>query len=133
MFDQVHDLRVVPSLNPVSRNASGNGTGVDRKGYEAVTIAVSIGAAGPAGSFEIQHSNSASSGFAAVPDNQLVGTEAAAFTVAAADANKVGTIGYIGDRRYVRVRYARTSGTGINAAYVILGRPHSCPTPDQAL
>lgn len=72
----------------------------------------------------VEHGNQANlSDAAAVPDDQLIGTEAAAAPTFSSD-NAVGKIGYVGNKRYARVTItpANNSGNIFLAGLWILGR-----------
>jgi hypothetical protein len=67
----------------------------------------------------------------AVADADLLGTEAVAAFTADADDNKVRKIGYVGNKRYVRVTITPTgnnSGNIFIAGVWILGHPDVMPT-----
>lgn len=69
---------------------------------------------------------------AAVPDTQLLGTEAGASFTADTDDDSVSKIGYVGDKRYVRVSIVSTNTTtGGNIGVVaLLGHPrHTADEP----
>ena len=94
------------------------GNWIDMQGWEAVTFSVSTGVVTDAGtasgfSFEVQHSDTtAASGASAVADADLIGLESALTVTNDADDNKlVGSIGYRGDKRYVRIVATGTSAT----------------------
>lgn len=108
---------------------------IDVKGYDALTFIILTGSLADAdATFTtlVEHGDASSlSDAAAVPDSQLVGTEAlASFTFAADD--KVFKIGYVGNKRYVRLTVTPASNTGnvFVAAVAILEEPHIFPTPN---
>jgi len=94
------------------------GDWIDMQGWEAVTFSVSTGTVTDAGttsgfSFEVQESDTTAAADAtAVADADLIGTEAA-LTVTDDDDDDtfVGTIGYRGNSRYVRIVATGTTGT----------------------
>ncbi len=95
---------------------------VDTVDCEAVTFLVGTGTVTDAGdangfSFEVQESDAtAASGFTAVADSDLVGLESALqVTADTADNVAVGTIGYVGGKRYVRMVATGTTGTNATA------------------
>jgi len=111
-------------------------TGVDLKGYTKAEVCVYIGtvtniqdSAGPGWTLTLEHSDSASSGFAAVGDTDVVipdNEQAIASGVFATidddeDDDKVWRIGYIGNKRYVRVVATAVSTPGSTpiAAFVL--------------
>jgi hypothetical protein len=94
------------------------GAWIDMQGFEAVNFGVSTGTvtdAGDAGgfAFEVQESDTTAAADAtAVADADLVGTEAAlTVTLDTADNDYIGDIGYIGQKRYVRIVATGTTGT----------------------
>lgn len=126
--DNISSVKVLQSLAPAVRTAAGNGTGVDRAGYDAVGIVISSGTVtdGTSYAFEVQESDDNTT-FTAVADADLIGTEP---TLAAADDNVVRELGYRGIKRYVRVAITSVAGVtsgGAFAAYVVLGKPRVLP------
>jgi hypothetical protein len=103
------------------------GDWIDMQGWEALTFTVSTGTVTDAGtasgfSFEVQESDTTAAAAAtAVADADLVGLESA-LTVTSDDADDtlVGSIGYIGGKRYVRI--VATGTTGTNAAVTVHAR-----------
>jgi hypothetical protein len=91
---------------------------IDMADTEALTFTVCTGTVTDAGTasgfaFEVQESDTtADSAFTAVVDADLVGLESALTVTADGDDDKaIGTIGYIGSKRYVRIVATGTSGT----------------------
>lgn len=103
------------------------GDWIDMQGWEALTFTVSTGTVTDAGttsgfSFEVQESDTTAAADAtAVADADLVGLESA-LTVTDDDADDtlVGSIGYIGSARYVRI--VATGTTGTDAAVTVHAR-----------
>lgn len=94
------------------------GNWIDLQGWQALTFSVSTGAVTDAGTaagfaFEVQHSDTtAASGATAVADADLIGTEAGLTVTSDDDDNKlIGSIGYRGEKRYVRIVATGTAGT----------------------
>jgi len=94
------------------------GDWIDMQGWEALTFGVSTGTVTDAGtasgfSFEVQESDTtAASDATAVADADLIGLESALTVTDDADDNTfVGTIGYRGGKRYVRIVATGTTGT----------------------
>ena len=113
---------------------------VDLVDYQAATFLYQTGAvtdAGAAAGFaiEVQHSDTtAAADFTAVADADLVGAEAdLAVTDDGTDSVAIGSIGYIGTKRYVRVVVTGTSGTDavINGVWA-LQKPRYAPKGDAA-
>ena len=103
------------------------GDWIDMQGWEAVTFSVSTGTVTDAGttsgfSFEVQESDTTAAADAtAVADADLIGTEAALTVTDDTDDNVfVGTIGYRGTSRYVRI--VATGTTGTDAAVTVHAR-----------
>lgn len=94
------------------------GTWIDLQGWQALTFSVSTGTVTDAGTaagfaFEVQHSDTtAASGATAVADADLIGTEAGLTVTSDDDDNKlIGSIGYRGEKRYVRIVATGTAST----------------------
>lgn len=116
---------VSPLVTTLSGTTAQSTPLTDMQGFESVTYYVSTGTvtvAGVAGiGFEVQHSDTtAAASFTAVADADLVGLESAlAITADTQDNLPIGSIGYIGNRRYVRV--VATGTTNTNAIVGIMG------------
>ncbi|MFF2774852.1 hypothetical protein ACFVU3_08075 [Streptomyces sp. NPDC058052] len=105
--DIKNNLDVVATLVPAARTDTATGTGVDLANYDAAAVVVSTGVvANGAFSIEVQESSQLASGYTAVANADLDGTEPATLT-----ASTVTTIGYHGIKRYIRV-VATDAGTG---------------------
>jgi hypothetical protein len=103
------------------------GDWIDMQGWEALTFSVSTGTVTDAGttsgfSFEVQESDTTAAADAtAVADADLVGLESALTVTADDDDNKlIGSIGYVGSKRYVRI--VATGTTGTDAAVTVHAR-----------
>lgn len=101
------------------------GDWIDMQGFEALTFVVSTGTVTDAGtasgfSFEIQESDTTAAADAtAVADADLIGLESAlTVTSDTADNDLIGSIGYRGEKRYVRV--VATGTTGTNAVVSVI-------------
>lgn len=106
---------------------------VDTRGYGAVEFAILTGSLADADAtftVLVEDGDAANlSDAAAVADAELLGLESqASFTFA--DDDKVFKIGYIGNKRYVRVTItpAANSGNAFIAGVWILGKPVTFPT-----
>jgi hypothetical protein len=131
MRDLYSNLLARPSINPATYNASVNGASVDRdtggKMYQAAMIVIQTGAITD-GSHAITVEDS--------DDNAAFGTVAAGLlqgvapTLVAADDNVTRQLGYLGTKRYLRVRSTVTPGAtgGIYGASIVLGDPRVLPT-----
>lgn len=113
---------------------------VDVRDYAAATFLYQTGAVTDAGaaagfSVEVQESDTtAAADFTAVADADLIGTEASlAVTVDSSDSVAIGSIGYTGTKRYVRVVVTGTTGTNaiVNGVWA-LQKPRYAPKGDAA-
>lgn len=91
---------------------------LDMQGAEAAELIIQLGAntdANATFALLMEHSDASDlSGGEAVPDSQLLGTEALAGFTAADDDNKVKKIGYVGNKRYVRATITPTGNDSGN-------------------
>ena len=103
---------------------------VDMQGFSGLTFHVGTGTVTVAGtsgfSFEVQHSDTtAAASFTAVADENLTSLESLlTVTADTADNIPVGSIGYVGTRRYVRL--VATGTTNTNAVVMV------CPVKGSA-
>lgn len=119
-----HGLALSATLSGTTAAA---GDWIDMQGWEALNFSVSTGTVTDAGttsgfSFEVQESDTTAAADAtAVADADLIGAESD-LTVTDDDADDtfVGTIGYRGGKRYVRI--VATGTTGTNAAVTVHAR-----------
>lgn len=131
MRDMASHITLARALSPaaaVTDNTAFASQIVDRRGYDALTFAILTGSLADADAtftVLVEDGDAANlSDAAAVAGDQLVGTEAAAsFTFNHDDA--VRKIGYVGDKRYVRLTItpAGNSGNAFVAAVAILDHP----------
>lgn len=113
---------------------------VDVRDYAGATLSLITGTVTDAGTasgfaFEIQESDTtADADFTAVADADLIGTEAAlTVTDDADDDTAIGSIGYIGTKRYLRVVATGTTGTDATVAGTwALQCPRYAPKGDAA-
>ncbi len=108
---------------------------IDRLGFGSVEFIILLGAnTDTDATFAVLVEDDDAAGFGtkeAVADAHLLGTEAQAGFTAAGDDNKVKKIGYIGNKRYVRVTITPSgndSGNIFIAGVWLLGHPLSAPT-----
>lgn len=120
-----------PSINPATMNATTTGSSVDRdsgsKMFQAALVVIVTGTMTD-GSHVISLEESAdNSSWSAVAASDIQGT---APTLAAADDNVVKQIGYLGSKRYIRVKSTVTPGAtgGIYGASVVLSDPRIAPS-----
>jgi hypothetical protein len=124
MTDMRSETRVAFGiLATLSGVTPAKGNIVDVKDFGSATLALQTGTVTDAGttsgfSFEVQESDTdADADFTAVADADLVGTEAALTVTLDTDDNvAIGSIGYIGTKRYIRVVATGTTGTDATVA-----------------
>lgn len=131
--DLYNKLALAKSVAPqfVNSNTTLTGTGVDLRGFEGALCVLEAGTmAGSAAANvytpEVQESDSSDTGFTAVADADLIGTEAAAVHTGTTD-NTIAKIGYIGKKRYIRLVITTTAFTtagGNISGMIIKGAPH---------
>jgi hypothetical protein len=133
LMNNIHPLSVIPPAAAVTDNTAKVGSIIDRLGYNSLTYVIQTGSLADAdATFTVllEHGDDPSlSDAAAVPDDDLVGTEAlAGFTFA--DDNETRKLGYTGGKRYTRltVTPANNAGNAFVSAVAILGHPVSAPT-----
>jgi len=134
LMNHVHPVRAISPVAAGTDNTAIVSQIIDRKGYDSLTFAILAGANTDAdATFTVLVEDGDDSGLsdnAAVADEQLVGTEAlASFTFA--DDNETRKIGYIGDKRYVRLTITPANNAAGNifvAAIALLGHPDLQPT-----
>lgn len=127
-------------LATLSGTTPATGNIVDVADYQAATFALITGTVTAAGAaagitFVVQESDTtAGSDFTAVADDDLLGTEAGlAVAVDTLDGVAIGTIGYRGTKRYLRVVATGTSGTDASIAGVwVLQKPRYAPKGNAA-
>lgn len=102
----------------LSGTTKSEGDWIDMQGWQAVTFSVSTGTVTDAGtasgfSFQVEESDTtADSAATAVADADLIGLESAlTVTDDTDDDTFIGTIGYRGSKRYVRMTAVGTTGT----------------------
>lgn len=123
---------IVPVSSAITDNTAQVGTVVDRLGFDSLTYVIITGTLADAdATFTVllEESDASGSGFAAVDDKDLLGTEAlASFTFASDGVCR--KLGYIGNKRYTRLTITPASNTGAApmAAIAILGAALSAPT-----
>ena len=126
MRDIYHNLGVVLALAPAVQSASIDGIAVDTKGFGSVAFSLNTGAIASAGDFsaKVQHSDTTTGGdFVDAPAGTFFSNAPA--TLEASSAYK---LGYIGDKRYVRIVLTKAGGTSIAAgASAVLGNAHNKP------
>ena len=122
VFDTRNDAEYGVGLSAtLSGTTKAEGDWIDMQGWQSVTFSVGTGTVTDAGtasgfSFQVEEGDDTTdAGATAVADADLVGTEAALTVTSDTDDDKmIGSIGYIGSKRYVRMTAVGTTGT--NAA-----------------
>jgi len=122
MFDLKSDVQGANAINAtLSGTTPSAGNLIDMTGFRSLTFVLATGTVTDAGttagfSFEVQECDTtAAASFTAVADADLIGLESAlTVTDDAADNVMIGTIGYRGTKKYVRI--VATGTTGTNAA-----------------
>ena len=135
MQDLHNNIKVTRAISPAAATTDDTAWVsqiIDVRGYDSLEFAINIGALADAdATFAVLVEDGDDSGLsdaAAVADTALLGTEAlAGFTFA--DDNETRRIGYIGNKRYVRLTITPTnnSGNAFVSALAIQGHPHQAP------
>jgi hypothetical protein len=139
MRDIHNALSVRRAISPVSvaDNTAQVGQIIDKRGYDSLEFVIATGAIADADAtfaVLVEHGDAANlSDAAAVPDDMLIGTEAAA-GFQFDDDNEVRKIGYRGPKRYLRltVTPANNASAALIAAVALLGRPAQGPATQPA-
>ncbi len=127
----VIDVKRVISPVSVSDNTAQAGQAVDRKGYDSVTYIIATGSIADAdATFTVllEESDASGSGYTAVSDDDLIGTEVlAAFQFD--DDNECRKLGYKGTKRYVQLSAVQTGTTSVGciSATALLFNPNLAP------
>lgn len=135
MRDLMNNINVKRVIAPVSvaDTTAQVGQIVDAKGFNSLTYLINIGSVGDAdATFTVllEHGDQANlSDAAAVPDDQLIGTEAlAGFQFD--DDNECRKLGYAGSKRYTRLTITpvNNASAALFGAVAVLGHPANAPT-----
>lgn len=124
MSDIKNNISVASTIVPAAYTATTTGTGVDLAGYDAAAVVIVTGAV-TSGDFsvEVQESDALASGYTAVANADLDGTEPA--TIA---ASAVTEIGYLGRKRYIRVVATDTAAAdAVFGVHVVRANPRKRP------
>lgn len=128
----VIDVKRVISPVSVSDNTAQAGQAVDRKGYDGVTYIIATGSIADAdATFTVllEESDASGSGYTAVSDDDLIGTEVlAAFQFD--DDNECRKLGYKGTKRYTKLTITpvNNASAALLSAVCILSGPQVAPT-----
>jgi hypothetical protein len=130
-FDMKSDITVTGAAALTVTTAAVAGQYVDMKGYEALTVAAHMGAISNAGAgvtFKLQHSDAVGNAtFADCEAADVIGSIAAIDNTNQANLTR-GTVGYRGNKRYVRlVATGSASANAVVTPVYIQGRAHSAP------
>jgi hypothetical protein len=133
-MDLKNNILVKRVISPHSPATSGTiaGQNIDRAGFDTVTFVIETGAQTTAGITvtPVVKAGATTGTMASAADGVLVGTEAAAATLlaGAGGANKVATVGYVGNLRHVTCDLIVTAAaTGLYAAQAVLSNPRKAP------
>ena len=129
MRDLSSNITVAESVRPSVATGDVTGQEIDLQGCDSCTFVSTIGAiVGGTGdaSIIIQESDTSGSGFTAVADADLIGTEATALA-----ANSVQKVGYKGGSRYVRAILDVGTETSVAGSIMCL-KGHLSTAPDDA-
>jgi hypothetical protein len=119
VFDTRNDAEYGLGLSAtLSGTTKAEGDWIDMQGWQSLTFSVSTGTVTDAGttagfSFQVEEGDDTTdAGATAVADADLIGSEADLTVTSDDDDNKmVGSIGYRGSKRYVRMTAVGTTGT----------------------
>lgn len=136
MRDLHNNIHVARAISPVSVSDTTAQVSqiIDRQGYQSLEFLIAIGSVADAdATFVVLVEDGDDSDLvddgAAVTDANLLGTEVlAGFQYD--DDNEVRKIGYIGDKRYVRLTITpvNNASAAVIAAVAVLGHPNYTPT-----
>jgi len=127
---------VTAPVSGAADNTAQTGTGVNRLGFESLELLIVLGAIADADAtfaVEVQESDSLGSGYTAVADADLIGTEALASFQFDSDGG-FRKIGYKGNKQYVRTVITPSNNTGAWLVSVIgiLGNARRNPVQSQS-
>lgn len=140
MNDLHNNTRVVTAIVPaaIGANATKTGVVIDRQGYGGVEFVIGYGAVTTTGTVVtvVAFEGDVTGTLTSVADTSLLGTEALA-SLPAATPRTAGTtkevfkrLGYVGNKRYVRLNAVKTGVTsvGVVGAAAVLHNPFNAPT-----
>ncbi len=128
MRDMHNNISILHAISPQAVGTSGIAGGklsgaLDRRGFEAVEFIYSSGASASVADTitpVVYEGDTTNGSFTSVAAADLVGTEAP-LTLSAA---KSGKVGYVGSKRYLKLRlYGTGTATAVVAAVAVLGNP----------
>lgn len=132
LMNSIHPLRAISPVS-VADNTAQVSQIIDRQGYESLTFVIATGSIADAdATFTVLVEDGDASNLAdavAVSDQYLLGTEVlAGFQFD--DDNETRKIGYIGNKRYVRLTITpvNNASAALLSAVAVLGHPALAPT-----
>jgi hypothetical protein len=133
MLSNINPRRAVSPAAATTDNTAYVSQIIDVQGFDSLTFLIATGSLADADAtfaVTMDHGDQSNlSDAAAVPAAQIAGTLAlAGFTFAADDSTR--KVGYLGDKRYVRLTITPSANTGnvFIAAIALLGHPLLAPT-----
>lgn len=135
LTNNIHPVQLIAPAAAGTDNTAIVSEIIDTQGYESLTAILNIGTnTDTNATFTVlveDGDESDLSDYEAVPDAQLIGTEALAGFTAADDDESCRKIGYLGSKRYVRVTVTPSGNDAGNifvSGVAILGHPRHAPT-----
>jgi hypothetical protein len=134
MRDMHNSISVLVAVPPAVVGTTGIAGGklsaaIDRRGFDTVEFIYSAGGSASAADTVtpvVYEGDTATGSFTSVASTDLLGTEAA--LTLATSAGQTGKVGYVGSKRYLKLRlYGTGTATAVVAATAILGKPHQAP------
>lgn len=134
MKDMHSNINVVKAIDPAVVGTTGIAGGklsaaIDRKGYESLEFVMARGVSAAATdtiNAVVYEADATNGSFTSVADADLKGTEAGAVLLGSGGA--VSRVGYIGSKRYLKVRlYGIGTATAVVSAIAVQGHPHLSP------
>jgi len=124
--DMYHNISPAISLAPAARTANEAGAAVDLAGFYGALVVIETGTITDGTHTFVVEESADGTNWAPVDDKELLGTEP---VVEADDSNKAFRIGYLGDKRYIRVAVSVSgaSNGGVYSAVVLRGFPRHAP------
>lgn len=134
LFNSIHPVRALSPVATAADNTAQVTQIIDMQGANALTFLIATGALPDADAtfaVLVEHGNVANlSDAAAVPDSELLGTEALAGFIFS-DDDKTRKIGYIGIKRYVRLTITPANNASASLLCVIaLKHLYNSPAPN---
>jgi hypothetical protein len=137
--DLHNNMRTVTAIVPaaIGANATKTGLVVDRQGYGGVEWVIGYGSVTTTGTIVtvVAFEGDVTGTLTSVADTSLLGTEALASLLAGARVAGTGKevfkrLGYVGNKRYVRLNAVQTGVTsvGVVGAAAVLHNPYNAPT-----